>query len=58
MAFTGVKIACQDFRVRFGSDMQKYMATVHVASSAECGMTNPAAAFVFKMTTMFFFGQN
>lgn len=54
VAFTGVKIAGQDFRVRFGSDMQKYMATVDVASSAECGMTNTGAAFVFKMTTICF----
>jgi len=53
VAFTGVKIAGQDFRVRFGSDMQKYMATIDVASSAECGMTNTGAAFVFKMTTIY-----
>ena len=52
VAFTGVKIAGQDFRVRFGSDMQKYMATVDVASSAECGMTNTGAVFVFRMTTI------
>ena len=32
VAFTGVKIAGQDFRVRFGSDMQKHMAAVDVAS--------------------------
>lgn len=36
VAFAGVKIAGQDVRVRFGSDMQKYMAIVDVASSAEC----------------------
>ena len=36
VAFTGVRIAGQDVRVRFGCDMQKYMATIDVASSAEC----------------------
>lgn len=33
-AFDGVKLDGQDFCVRFGSDMQKHMATVDEASSS------------------------